>query len=848
MYIKILDPVTRMSYNVNTLNGKNILRKHINQVGCGHSCNNLKKNKSPKCIENTECIWIKRKGCFPSNTEINKTIKGVAKKLKINKPAKLKIVNKLSQPDLYNIDDPNILKTYMDEFIRHFKKKNHICFFWAFKILELSNPDKKKKKKKKKKINHVSSSDLDLSITGNIKSVIPIPISPSDKHELIYNNMGDISYHGPFGGTTSHHGFIVSDLKSCLQKYIRRGETDKAIRVILELDRLYLYEQSINKSCGLRTNMINRLRIMACEDFADSNINMIPLCNKYINIWIANRDTDYIKGVKALVRIIKIFEQVEKSRMISFIRATYKTGLAHQSITGKYSILYDNLQSQTSDLMDIPVNLQKQKCSARFKRRNCEYIVWEFLLNYCALEPQIKNIVNINLEWYKTSSQKEYWIYLFNSIKICLGEFNYRLHVPITDPGISDTIIETLLLTHLTTPLVLDDYCFDQHTKRGRAAGRSHIYFSTTGSRVSNESDNVVNIYKDIYQDLKILTEKGVLLIKPIPTGHIDQWEHMYKKTLGTIVKKTPKNLQITIKKRKKKKKKPTQTETASNSAMSIVQLLKLYVITDLTKSEYQNIIKLPQGQKLTSSSKKSVFISKEYVYKGPFGLDDVKFINNIRFTRALKILERLSGVPAQYQSLLEFKIKHFSGYYYLVYKNIAIIPPSTISHSHTTKVISKSAGLLASDLGEPSPSVIVKIYPRGVVKRISDIINLYPAKFTNEIKIATLQHLYFRYLLNAGDSGTQNVLYREDGSDKLIAGIDMEENRLKDQGDTKLTYLFNSKFNKKVALFRDFISKVTPLYKSSLDIHDQDFKSLGFDIYTIKLKIDKFNSSLAVP
>ena len=178
--------------------------------------------------------------------------------------------------ELYNADDPDILKTYMSEFIRHFRKKDHVCYFWAFKILELSNPPKNSKKRRKKP-NQIYDPTDDLSVVGNISDIDTTILPPSKKKDIIYNDMGDISYHGPFGGTTTYHGFDIGDLKSCLQKYIRRGESAKAIRVILELDRLYLYERSIGKSCGLRTNMINRIRILACEDFADSNINMIDI-------------------------------------------------------------------------------------------------------------------------------------------------------------------------------------------------------------------------------------------------------------------------------------------------------------------------------------------------------------------------------------------------------------------------------------------------------------------------------------------------------------------------------------------------------------------------------------------
>ena len=72
-----------------------------------------------------------------------------------------------------------------------------------------------------------------------------------------------------------------------------------------------------------------------------------------------------------------------------------------------------------------------------------------------------------------------------------------------------------------------------------------------------------------------------------------------------------------------------------------------------------------------------------------------------------------------------------------------------------------------------------VKVVPRGeAVRRVSDIER--NGQLTDDIKSATLQHLYLRFLLDIGDSGTHNVLIREDydSTGRLIAGIDLEERR----------------------------------------------------------------------
>ena len=49
---------------------------------------------------------------------------------------------------------------------------------------------------------------------------------------------GLIEYHGPFGGTITYHGHPLDTIKSSLQKYVRRNETDKRLfRVFSKFDR-----------------------------------------------------------------------------------------------------------------------------------------------------------------------------------------------------------------------------------------------------------------------------------------------------------------------------------------------------------------------------------------------------------------------------------------------------------------------------------------------------------------------------------------------------------------------------------------------------------------------------------
>ena len=366
---------------------------------------------------------------------------------------------------------------------------------------------------------------------------------------------------------------------------------------------------------------------------------------------------------------------------------------------------------------------------------------------------------------------------------------------------------------------------------------KGYIKHKPNSYETLQNAKNNSNHYNDVggitFSKKKKFTLRKGTTLKPSTIGE-SSWVKLNTKTHPPLMLNSP-----------KKKKKKFNVKKSKVTTMKIS--LDDYTITQMSADEYETILNLPQGQKLTSSSKKSVYMDKINVYKGPFIFDDKKLLNSIKFTQALIWVESVIKIPDKMKCVLPFSIKEYKGYYFLVYKNIGIIDESSSELVDTT-LVSKSLSEMALKLGNSIPSKSVKIYPRGVINRISDIITLDPSKFTDDIKLATLQHLYFRYLFNIGDSGTQNVLYREDGHIHLVAGIDMEEIRGKDQGNTKLEYLFNSRYNKKVALFKDMIDNVVTLTFEELDTIKDDLALLGIDSEDIRKKIYKFNTSKSNP
>ena len=129
-----------------------------------------------------------------------------------------------------------------------------------------------------------------------------------------------------------------------------------------------------------------------------------------------------------------------------------------------------------------------------------------------------------------------------------------------------------------------------------------------------------------------------------------------------------------------------------------------------------------------------------------------------------------------------------------------------------------------------------VNIYPRGIICRPQDMM---PTNLTDEMRVAILQHLYFRHILHIGDSGPHNILKREDGSSQLISGIDMEEYRTKDQGETLFEHLFRKKPSKRDReLYEGYTDSIVKLTRDQILSKREELEKIGIDVSRILTKI----------
>ena len=236
------------------------------------------------------------------------------------------------------------------------------------------------------------------------------------------------------------------------------------------------------------------------------------------------------------------------------------------------------------------------------------------------------------------------------------------------------------------------------------------------------------------------------------------------------------------------------------------------------------------QGQKRTSKYKKAVKIVEDQVFKGPFTCFDQKLINNLSYTYALELLELAMQLPEWQRGSLRWEYVGCwkNDQYYLVGSNVG--KRKNICFELVTTKIEKS----------------VKVVPRGeAVRRVSDIEGT--ELLTDDIKWASLQHLYLRFLLDIGDSGTHNVLVRKDfdSTGRLIAGIDLEEKRGINVKESRLDNLFKKGASKKQnRLYQPHVCNIKQLSYSQLDQHTLcSLSAVGIDSKRLKENMELWES-----
>ncbi len=276
-------------------------------------------------------------------------------------------------------------------------------------------------------------------------------------------------------------GFTGSDsVKSAMQKYARRGMEEKMLQAVSELDSFSEFANSENvnvkrTSKAIRTNMINRLKVILFEDVSFYEIeNFISVVEK-INLWENGNRSDR----NILSDIVSIISNSKKFRMPSYLRAYYGKGTECEITEEEFKI---GIECEDEDCMEW-IYHNDERALKMLKDYNFE--------GKDVILPLITN------EWKRLKPTKSKpgsnerfifvvipWLWIMYDLK-CQEK---------TNPENVMNVDEIYEMTNVE----FDDYVFDVHTKAGKKMGKTVEDFRHEGSKVFNEDEILLEKFSEM--------------------------------------------------------------------------------------------------------------------------------------------------------------------------------------------------------------------------------------------------------------------------------------------------------------------------------------------------------------
>ena len=305
----------------------------------------------------------------------------------------------------------------------------------------------------------------------------------------------------------SVNGFDLSALKSGLQKYIRRGNEEMALRCMEELDR---FAEAENGEI-IRTNMLHRLQVIFLEDIGLGNIDLWEKMCEWMDILFKERERekskrDRILEIQTLEKIVRNLCRSKKTRSGSFMRAICDDNIVKLDIPNyKFLIPKDELEEQ----------ILLKKLDKYVKEKDWKSIIYlkkliDMSSTRIGLKPKVGPIQNIEniLEKYMSLTESKKWkkdiLQLQEAFLLYfmpLGKYLYGC-----EPLQYWNDEETIFLTkdgdwpHLGE-FKMDDFVYDKHTKTGK--NRTTEYFVKETSKVIPEVFILPLEMKKIYEYIR---------------------------------------------------------------------------------------------------------------------------------------------------------------------------------------------------------------------------------------------------------------------------------------------------------------------------------------------------------
>lgn len=438
---------------------------------------------------------------------------------------------------LYNfIDNPSLFINKNNDSISLFLNNNLIALSIIINAIDkdfmasnLSNLNKLNEALENE-LRYLSIDQYKIDICKNKLSSLVYKIELKRQKKVIENDIKMSSkLSGKYRNEISWNGYPSDIMKSGLQKYIRRGNLEKALYCGGELD---LFKEASERGETIRTNFLHRLMIIFMEDV--ENMSLFNKIDKLANYIFNERDKSSRNKEKEeewLYDIIYLLTISDKARVCSHIRAVFNA--KYKKIHFKYPTikkLWDEIEEnelkieKTKSKLENDCNLFKKYINEKDIEKRILCVYYAFQID--ASEDKLK------VKYFK--SNKPVW-FIFNQLLIKSSELKkdkekiekfviwYKNHIGKMKEGFLCWLFPLLYIIGIIKEgkdinllnnedknwdknrnghvIEIDEFVTDRHTKSGRGKGLTE--FAIKGAFVENEASFVNLLWKRFYEDGK---------------------------------------------------------------------------------------------------------------------------------------------------------------------------------------------------------------------------------------------------------------------------------------------------------------------------------------------------------
>ena len=315
--------------------------------------------------------------------------------------------------------------------------------------------------------------------------------------------------------SVSEHGKKLSELKSGICKYMRRGEADKLKWCVMEIARFQRADAEPRAIKGIITNLINRLKILLMEEIHANDVGILKKGLRLLREYDDTRDKSEL-----LMTFCDIISQARRTRSVSYLGNWWKfheTGEleegewtpARKGDSPEIQVLARNLERFVKEkderMFGIYNRLYQmgesgEKAGCRYRRRDPAYIWWEILEKN--LPPSLKSLYDFGLEMYfrKGSTERRAFGVWVGMLVWRYGSHSENIDI-VENVYISEDVEEYY---ENMKDLVLDEYVVkDYHVDKRLGLG----HFAKNGAWVKDEDLSLLDRgeeYRELYISKKI--------------------------------------------------------------------------------------------------------------------------------------------------------------------------------------------------------------------------------------------------------------------------------------------------------------------------------------------------------